>query len=214
MKRRDVLVGLTGMSFLGVAALTPRGGTVTAQTGAESTIEAQATRIAELEGTVSARGEKINAQRTQIAELKNPQPTATEATSADGSPVDSFGVWDVSVDQIILYDVVGGDVNTHTALGVFAVVYLTVTNTGNGPGSFPERDVRLVDDAGRQYSYALEPTVSYFIYNLGGGFQGDQQPGLPTPVPVVFDIPVDMEIVSITDESRSLYLQAPEPIPA
>jgi hypothetical protein len=34
------------------------------------TIQAQQTTIAELKGTVTARGKKINAQRTQIAELK------------------------------------------------------------------------------------------------------------------------------------------------
>ena len=42
----------------------------------EATIAALQTRVAELEGTVEARGEKINAQRTTIAELR-PSPTAT-----------------------------------------------------------------------------------------------------------------------------------------
>jgi hypothetical protein len=42
----------------------------------ESTIESYQTEVAELEGTVAARGQKINAQRTQIAELKNPAATA------------------------------------------------------------------------------------------------------------------------------------------
>lgn len=35
-----------------------------------ATVAALETRVAELEGTVEARGDKINAQRTQIAELK------------------------------------------------------------------------------------------------------------------------------------------------
>jgi hypothetical protein len=39
-------------------------------TGPQATIQAQQTTIAELEGTVQARGKKINVQRTQIADLK------------------------------------------------------------------------------------------------------------------------------------------------
>lgn len=44
-----------------------------------ATIEVYETRVAELEATVDARGRKINAQRTQIAELKTQanNPTAT-----------------------------------------------------------------------------------------------------------------------------------------
>ena len=50
----------------------------------ESTIEAYQTQVAELEGTVAARGKKINAQRTQIAELKNSR--ATSAPRATSTP--------------------------------------------------------------------------------------------------------------------------------
>jgi hypothetical protein len=54
----------------------------------EATIAALQTRVAELEATVEARGEKINAQRTQIAELRGAQATLTPTPTAlyfDGS---------------------------------------------------------------------------------------------------------------------------------
>jgi len=41
-----------------------------AQTGEQSTIEAQETRISELEKTAAARGQRMNAQRTEIAEFE------------------------------------------------------------------------------------------------------------------------------------------------
>jgi len=46
------------------------GSSAIAQDGAEATIAALQTRVAELEATAEARGEKINAQRTKIAELE------------------------------------------------------------------------------------------------------------------------------------------------
>lgn len=42
----------------------------------EATIAALQTRVAELEATAEARGEKINDQRTQIAELRGDEPEA------------------------------------------------------------------------------------------------------------------------------------------
>jgi hypothetical protein len=61
-------------------------------TGPQATIQAQQTTIAELEGTVEARGKKINAQRTQIAEYKTRvadlenqvPPTATPTPELSG----------------------------------------------------------------------------------------------------------------------------------
>lgn len=69
-----------------------------AQTGDQATIEAQETRIAELEGTVDARGERMNAQRTEISALEaelagEPAPTEGAAEPEPGD-VDTtlFGV--------------------------------------------------------------------------------------------------------------------------
>ena len=59
------------------AAIVGSGAQVDAQDGAEATIAALQTRVAELEATVEARGEKINAQRTQIAGLRGAQATPT-----------------------------------------------------------------------------------------------------------------------------------------
>jgi len=55
-------------------------GPASAQDNSQATISALQTQVAELQSTVDARGQKINVQRTQIAELKSqiqPTPTAT-----------------------------------------------------------------------------------------------------------------------------------------
>ena len=62
---------------LGVGlAAAAAGSPADAQDGSEATIAALQTRVVELEATVEARGEEIDAQRTQLAELQ-PDPTAT-----------------------------------------------------------------------------------------------------------------------------------------
>lgn len=80
-----------------VAAVFSSGRAVEAQDGAQATITALQTRVAELKATAEARGEKINAQRTQIAELRDqvselqrqlpPTPTPTpQLTGKDAFP--------------------------------------------------------------------------------------------------------------------------------
>jgi len=65
----------------------------------ETTIAAQQTSIAELEGTVDARGAKINAQRTQIAELRATGATETlePEAAANGSASPYLGGTGVSL---------------------------------------------------------------------------------------------------------------------
>lgn len=65
---RWTIIGV--LAFVAATLMTGHSGPATAQDGAEATIAALQTRVAELEATVEARGDKINAQRTQIAELK------------------------------------------------------------------------------------------------------------------------------------------------
>ena len=68
----------------------------------ESTIEAYQTQVAELEGTVSARGKKINAQRTQIAELRSQlEPTAEPTSTA--APIDNYSASGEATDGEIAY---------------------------------------------------------------------------------------------------------------
>ena len=63
------------------------------QDGAEATIAALRTEVADLMATVSARGEKINRQRTQIAEPRGDGAAATPATPA----FELEGVHDVKI---------------------------------------------------------------------------------------------------------------------
>lgn len=67
-----VVVLLAGSSGRGVGA----------QDGAEATISALRTEVAGLRATVKARGEKINRQRTRIAELRDAGAAATPTSPA------------------------------------------------------------------------------------------------------------------------------------
>ena len=71
MKRPLTAMAALVLLFSVIAFAAQAGTPVNAQTGAESTIAALQTRVAELEATINARGQKINAQRTQIADLKS-----------------------------------------------------------------------------------------------------------------------------------------------
>ena len=69
---------------------------VTAQTREEATIESFQTQVAELKATSTARGKRINAQRTQIAELKTQvaeleQQLVPTPTSPPVDPYDATG---------------------------------------------------------------------------------------------------------------------------
>ena len=99
----------------------------------EATIAALQTRVAELEATVEARGDKINAQRTQIAELKGalatptPTPTAlyfTGSGNAEYAVHFAAGVYTVSVSvggygevRIDVYDGDGRAVRSSMIMG-------------------------------------------------------------------------------------------------
>ena len=67
---RVLTVSLIVVLLLGVIAAAGWTAGSAQNTGPQATIQAQQTTIAELKGTVQARGNKINAQRTQIAEYR------------------------------------------------------------------------------------------------------------------------------------------------
>jgi len=60
-------------------------GPASAQDNSQATISALQTQVADLQATVDARGEKINAQRTQIAEIKGANANSVEPTAESAS---------------------------------------------------------------------------------------------------------------------------------
>jgi len=165
------------------------GGGVTAQDGAEATIEAQETEIAELRATSQARGERINAQRTQIAELKALLPVIND----DPAIGDVFAIrnFEFTLQGTDLFEAVGS-FDPQEANGIYLVVYLDVRNVSTSPQEFPYRDFQVEDGRGRSYSQDSTGTI-YFIsdaFDIQNPF-GTLQPDLIYSTAVVFDVPVD-----------------------
>lgn len=163
------------------------------------TIAALQTRVADLKTSVAKRDAKIDALETQIAT----GPTAT-ATQVPSSNQGSFDIWDVVVDGAVFRPNVGSGDGLKVALGTFLVIDYTLTNNGNQPERRPDHDLIVEVDGQRTYGYALEATISIFIYERGGTVIDDVQPGLPTPEVIVFDVPASGSSYRLTDESGQL----------
>jgi Domain of unknown function (DUF4352) len=80
---------------------------------------------------------------------------------------------------------------TRTAQGVYIEVLTTVTNTGDRPWSFFERDQKLKDKAGREFGAGF----GYFSDDFADG--DDINPGNKIDVVLDFDVPTDMELAAI-----------------
>ena len=88
-------LAITIVAVVVVASALYTGDGADAQDDVEPTVSALRTEVAGLKATVEARGEKINRQRTQIAESRGGSPAATPPTP----PFDLEGVHDVKIYQ-------------------------------------------------------------------------------------------------------------------
>ena len=79
-------LAITIVAIVTVSSAVFMGDGAGAQDDIEATVSALQTEVADLEATVQARGEKINRQRTQIADLRAEPSAATPSTSwAEGA---------------------------------------------------------------------------------------------------------------------------------
>ncbi len=169
-----------------------------AQVATPSSIDATATREAEMEELARLRAQVAG---SPVAVACTPAPTATATATpaptatptpvppvASGQPVPYAEDWTITVTGVGLNPTVG----SQTASGVFATVNLTVLNDGNGVRRFPFDDLLLRDVSGRTY----EPSVSGSVEaRLRGpaGWGTPFDPGISADAVVVFDIAPDAE---------------------
>jgi endonuclease YncB( thermonuclease family) len=84
-----------------------------------------------------------------------------------------------------------GAFNPQAARGIYLVVVVSITNTGDQPRVFPYENLVVRDSRNRSFTYALQAT-SYLQIGSGGTGPFDRlQPGLSYQLPVAFDVPTD-----------------------
>lgn len=178
-----IIVLVLGVAYTG-------GGGVVAQDGAEATIEAQKTEITEIRATSQARGEKINIQRTQIADLKAQLPVVND----DPAIGDVFAIrnFELTVQGTDTFEVVGSSFSPQNANGIYLVVYLDVANVTDSPLIFPYDDFQVGDGRSRSYSYDSTAGIYFLSDTFDGTSPFDElQPGIVYSIAVIFDVPVD-----------------------
>jgi|GEM_PF-6211240 len=179
-----------------ILSVTDTGGGVEAQDGAEATIEAQATEITELRATSQARGARINAQRTQIAELEALLPVVND----DPAIGDVFAVRDfeLTLQGTELAEVVGNSFLTEEANGIYLLINVDVANVSDSPEEFPYDDFQVEDGRGRSYSYDFQAVNVYVATETQASLFEPLQPGVIYSTVIIFDVPEDATGFTLT----------------
>jgi hypothetical protein len=132
---------------------------------------------------------------TPVPDIATPEPVVTSA---------EFGNWTLTVTGAEPVPTVSGASETFTARGVYVVVSLNVTNTGNAPQEFPYRDLVLRDARGRMFSVDTDPTIR-LIRTYDVSWYENLQPGLAYDTAIVFDVPVDATGLQLEAESQPTW---------
>lgn len=116
--------------------------------------------------------------------------TASQLALPAGSNI-VFDTWDVKVDRTETLTSFTSIWGTHAPRGQFLVLFITVTNTGLEPLSFPYESMRLLDGNGRWFSFIEPPTDGMALELTDAQYWERLQPGIPYQAGIVFDIPTD-----------------------
>jgi len=137
------------------------------------------------------------------AEADEADDVDEEAESPAGPQTLTLGSWEITITAHESVPSLATTFETYSARGVFLVVYMTVTNTGNDPGAFPYDDLRVTTDEDRTYNYASEPTFGFQIGTYNISLYEDLQPGLAYETAVVFDVPPDASGLALTTTGQA-----------
>ena len=200
MKR---LVAIAVAAVIVVTAAWNSGGTK-AQDGADATIQSLETEVALVRATSQARGKKINAQRTQIAELKALLPVINE----DPAIGDVFAIQDfeLTIQGTDLRQTVGS-FDPQDANGVYLLVYLDVKNVTSSPKEFPFETFQVEDGQGRSYTFDSISAIYLLIEEFQRGTYDQLQPSIIYSTAVIFDVPEDA--TGFTLSTRRNEFEAP-----
>jgi hypothetical protein len=209
-KPKRVFVAL---ALLAVVCLTIRAdessSTARAQTGAEGTIAALQTRVAELKTSVAKRDAKIDQLRTQLADATGqgeatPTPTSVTSVEIDGVEIKVAG-WE-------LRQAIGsGPMQATPSRGAFLVVFLSMTNTAGPTKDVPLFGLMARDESGDTFSMATTATVTLAVTE---GYTPLTEvalvAGVEQVVPLVFDVPATSASFELTNIERSFALPITE----
>ena len=90
----------------------------------------------------------------------------------------------------------GGTFFGEKADGIFIILDVEVTNTGNSAQYLMDSYLKLVDDQGREFS--PDSTAAFYIKPSGSALMFEQvNPGIVKKGKIVFDVPTDLKVADI-----------------
>jgi hypothetical protein len=191
------------LGSLGWANVVAQGTPTPTSADYEATIEALETQVAQLQERVKALSEQRTAGSSSAAQAGE-TPESEAATYNVGDTV-SVNDWSFAVTDVELAPTVDLSNEQFVARGIFVVVYLSITNSGNAPQSFPYDEFLVEDSAGRSYGLHTDSTIPFQIYVYDTSLYGDLQPGLPYESVAVFEIPADATGLTLKTEDPSPF---------
>jgi hypothetical protein len=170
----------------------------------EATISALQTEVAEWESKHEALKDRYDLLRDQLARGAE---VAVEPDTPDGNALGveiQLATWALTADSTeIVTAAAPGSVIEERARGQYLVVNLTVVNTTSSPARFPFTDFMVIDSAGRTFSVDEEASVAHYIIAFDDTPRVlSLQPGIPYPMPVLFDVAPDGTGFTLFDTSQ------------
>ena len=200
------LLALGGTGWVGAGAEStatpPSGSDALTATDYEATIEALQTHVAELDQRIAILSDNPET-RGRSRDDGTEESGGEIQVYAIGEPVE-VNTWSFVVDEAQLLSTLEMSYETLEARGVYLLVYLTITNSGNAPSNVPFDDLFVKAANGRLYGYDSDATFSVQYEDYDFGFYDDLQPDLPYETVVAYDIPAN---------ATGLKVQAEDPSP-
>lgn len=90
---------------------------------------------------------------------------------------------------------------THTASGVYVLIFARVTNTGKNPEYITNSGLSLLDSQGRRFGFAADAAFDASRQYGAKGISENIQPSIPTDMVFIFDIAPDATGVKVVPGS-------------
>lgn len=102
----------------------------------------------------------------------------------------TIGDFKYTINRVDNMDYVGSQYNLHKADGTFAIISITVENTGKTASSISSGDFKIIDSQGREYTSDMKAIIDYGVMMYQDNiFTKELQPGIATDGYVIFDVP-------------------------
>jgi hypothetical protein len=145
-----------------------------------------------------------NASNTANSGIKATQEEAKTYSIGDSIQAGDF-TWKITGSSTAteIGQDIGGSFFGEKADGIFIILDVEVTNTGNSAQYLMDSYLKLVDDQGREFS--PNSAAAIYLKPEGSALMFEQvNPGITKKGKIVFDVPVDLKVANIRISSDLL----------